>query len=160
MDGAPGAHGPTKPHVGRDSDLRPRERMASRVIVYECCVSEDHPALTLLKDEGFELVACEDGKALLEELVQRRPDVLIYGFRAGSSQDLGLLQLVRRAAPELPLVLLASEGSLSTRRLVQSFRPIYYAVCPVEGGELVDAVRAALARPGRLGPDGSRKSDH
>ena len=121
----------------------------SRVVIYECCLGDEHPAFSLLKDEGFDLVACPDGETLLEEVVQHRPDVLIYALKPDSPQDLAVLQLLRRAAPELPLVLLASEGSLSTQRLVQDLRPIYYAVCPIEASELRDAVRAALSRTGR-----------
>lgn len=128
----------------------------SRIVVYETRLGDEHPALSLLKDEGFELVACTDGETLLEEVVQRRPDVLIYGLKPDSPADLAVLQLLRRAAPELPFVLLASESSLATQRLVQNLRPIYYAVCPVEGTELRDAVRAALARPLRAAPNGSR----
>jgi hypothetical protein len=45
------------------------------------------------------------------------------------------------------VVLIAAEGSLNTQRLVQSLRPIYYAVCPVEPAELCDAVKSALAKP-------------
>jgi DNA-binding response OmpR family regulator len=127
-----------------------------RIVVYECCLGDEHPALSLLKDEGFELIACTDGETLLEEVVQHRPDALIYGIKPDTPQDLAVLQLLRRAAPELPLVLLASEGSLSTQRLVQSLRPIYYAVCPIEAAELRDAVRAALARPGRSAMESGR----
>ena len=131
--------------------------MASRVVVYECCLTSEHPALSLLKDEGFDLVSLTDGEALLEEVVKNRPDVLIYGLSPNCGQDLGVLQLLRRAAPDLPLVLLAAQGSLSTQRLVQSLRPIYYAVSPVEAAELRDAVRAELARASRGAPETGRR---
>ena len=129
--------------------------MASRVVVYECCLSQEHPAISLLKDEGFDLVSCTDGQMLVEEVVQRQPAVVIYGLRPESAEDLGVLQLLRRAAPDVPLVLLAAEASLETQRLVQSLRPIYYSVCPVEPAELRDAVRAAVERPVRQSRSGA-----
>jgi hypothetical protein len=116
---------------------------APRVLVYTCSVPTDDPAFALLKDEGVQVVSCNDGQNLLEQVV--------YAFRTESAQDLGVLHLLRRVAPDLPLVLLATEGSLEVQRLVQNLRPIYYAVTPVEPSELRDAVHAALARQARLG---------
>jgi DNA-binding response OmpR family regulator len=103
----------------------------------------------LLMAEGFELVACKDGQALLEEVMLRQPDAVIYALGADCREDLGVLRLMRRAAPDVPLVLLAAEDSLDTRRCTQPFRPIYFAIGPVEGAELRDVVRAAIRRRGR-----------
>ena len=121
----------------------------SRVVVYECCPGLEPSALSLLRNEGLNIVSCQDGKTLLEEIVQNKPNVVIYAMKCGDPSDLGVLRLLRRASPDVPLVLLARDGSLSTQRLVQSLRPIYYAVYPLEPNELREAVRAALARPGR-----------
>ncbi|HVP39123.1 MAG TPA: hypothetical protein VMS93_08075 [Candidatus Saccharimonadales bacterium] len=121
----------------------------ARVIVCETPELGEAPVLSALKAEGFEPLACADGKALLEEVVQRRPDVVVYGLRAECEQDLGVLHLFRRIAPDVPLVLVASDESLSTQKLVQELRPIYYAVRPVEAAELREAVDSALERRGR-----------
>jgi len=123
----------------------------SRVLVYTCSLPPDDPAFALLKEEGVQVVACNDGQNLVEQVVQHPPGVVVYAFRTESAQDLGVLHLLRRVAPDLPLVLLATEGSLEVQRMVQNLRPIYYAVTPVEPSELRDAVRAALARQARLG---------
>jgi hypothetical protein len=73
----------------------------------------------------------------------------VYALGADCREDLGVLRLMRRAAPDVPLVLLAAEDSLDTRRCTQPFRPIYFAIGPVEGAELRDVVRAAIRRRGR-----------
>ena len=102
-------------------------------------------------DEGrFDLVSCPDGRTLLEEVMHRPPDAVIYALRADCREDLGVLRLLRRAAPLVPLVLLAAEDSLETRRVTQTLRPIYYAVCPVDAAELRDVLHTALTRRGRL----------
>jgi len=107
----------------------------------------------MLGNEGLELISCTDSESLLEEVVQHRPEALICGLKPDAQQDFSLLRLVKRAAPKLPLVLIASEGSLHAQRLAQDLRPIYYAVRPVEVSELRDAVRAALSRPASPGSE-------
>ncbi len=119
----------------------------SRIVVLECCTENANaPAL---RAEGFHVIHCSGGEALLEEVVQNRPDAVIYALQRDFLPDLGVLQLLRRAAPDVPLVLLASEGSLDAQKMVRAFRPIYYAISPIEPAELLEAVRAAVARPAR-----------
>jgi DNA-binding response OmpR family regulator len=110
----------------------------------------DSPVLPLLEAEGCDLVVCPDAHALLEEVMHRVPDAVIYALHADCREDLGVLRLLRRAVPEVPLVLLAAEDSLDTRKITQSLRPIYYAVCPIDGAELCDVVRTAVSRRGRV----------
>lgn len=100
---------------------------------------------------AIEIERCQDGQILLERVMQGRPDALIFGLDATAEDDLGLLHLVRRIARDLPLVLVANEGSLITQKLAQELRPIYYAVCPVDASEMCDALQAALDHRGRSG---------
>jgi DNA-binding response OmpR family regulator len=121
-----------------------------RVVVHASAAPADHPVLSQLEAEGFELVTCPDARTLIEEVMQRVPDALIYALPADCREDLGVLRLMRRAAPNVPLVLLATEDSLETRRTTQALRPIYYAVCPIDGAELCQVMRNAVARRGRV----------
>ena len=117
-----------------------------RVIVYECCSEADDHVRSLLDGEGYELVPCRDGEALLEAAVERHADAVVFELKPECQGDLGLLHLLRRVAPAVPLILVASDGSLETQRLVQELRPMYYAVIPVESEELRGAVRSAVER--------------
>lgn len=120
-----------------------------RVVVQVASAPPDAPVREMLAAEGFDLVACQDGRALLEEVMHRLPDAVIYALGPDCGEDLGVLRLLRRAAPDVPLVLLAAEDSLDTRRSAQPLRPIYFAVGPVDGTELRDVVHAAIRRRGR-----------
>lgn len=120
-----------------------------RIVVQVAAAPADSPVGAMLETEGFDLVSCADGHALLEEVMHRLPDAVIYALRPDCREDLGVLRLMRRAAPEVPLVLLAAEDSLDTRKVTQTLRPIYYAVCPVDEAELRDVVRAAVRKRGR-----------
>lgn len=121
-----------------------------RVVLHAMPAPCEPPLHAVLEADGFELVSCPDAHALLEEVMHRQPDAVIYALRPDCREDLGILRLMRRAAPDVPLVLLAAEDSLDTRKLTQTLRPIYYAVCPVDGAELRDVVHTALERRGRL----------
>ena len=120
-----------------------------RVVVQVAAAPSDPSVHSLLEAEGFDLVSCPDARALIEEVMHRPPNAVIYALRPDCREDLGVLRLMRRAAPDVPLVLLAAEDSLDTRRITQALRPIYYAVCPVDAAELREVVRTAVARRGR-----------
>jgi DNA-binding response OmpR family regulator len=119
-------------------------------VVHITAAPADSPVVSMLMTEGFDLISCPDARSLLEEVMHRQPDAVIYALRPDCREDLGVLRLMRRAAPDVPLVLLAAEDSLDTRRVTQTLRPIYYAVCPVDGAELRDVMRTAVARRGRV----------
>lgn len=121
-----------------------------RVVVYEAGPEADTSTLTLLSDEGFDVVSCPSGETLIEEVVQHRPDAVVYALGPDCGPDIGVLQLMRRVAPTVPLVLLATDGSLAVQRQLRDLRPIYYAILPVEPAELRDAVYAAIARTNRF----------
>ena len=160
MDPMQGAsHGPAAsrgPVLGQGRVIQgglpvaPERSRVPRIVVQVTCAPADPPVSALLEAEGFELISCADDHALLEEVMHRKPDAVIYALCADCSQDMGLLRLVRRAAPQVPLVLLAAEDSLDTRKITQTLRPIYYAVCPIDGAELCEVVRSAVRKRGRV----------
>ena len=123
-----------------------------RILMVVAAAQVDPTVPELLAEEGgLELVSCPDARGLLEQVMERAPDVVIYALRPDCREDLGVLRLMRHAAPEVPLVILAGEDSLETRRVTQGLRPIYYAVSPVDGAELREVVRAAVRRKTRGG---------
>ncbi len=107
------------------------------------------PICSALEELGIEPIRCREPRTLLEAAVERPPDLVICDHAIGNREDLRMLELLRRAAPAVPLILVASEGSLVTQRLVQGLRPMYYMVGPVEGPELREVVEAVLARRSR-----------
>jgi DNA-binding response OmpR family regulator len=120
----------------------------AHVVMQVTSAPANPPVASMLEVEGFELSSCLDGRALLESVVHRHPDVVVYALKADCREDLGVLRLVRRAAPEVPLVLIAADDSFDTRKMTQPLRPIFYVVAPVDGAELRDALHAAVTRRG------------
>jgi DNA-binding response OmpR family regulator len=122
-----------------------------RAMYCACGGDTDAVVCRVLVEEGYEVVACPGHEALLERAINEPPDVIIYSLTPHGPIDRGVLQLVRRNFPKTPLLIVASEeSSLETQRLIQEFRPTYFAVAPFDKGELRDAIRAARAQRERL----------
>lgn len=115
----------------------------SRILIHD--PTGEEAALPPFVAEGHAVITCKDRKTLVEEMSDRRPDVLVY-LITDLAEDLGLLAVLRRVAPVLPIILLGRPTDLSSRRLIQELMPTYYGVLPLEGSELRDAIRGALQR--------------
>ncbi|HKQ56985.1 MAG TPA: hypothetical protein VJY35_03885 [Candidatus Eisenbacteria bacterium] len=119
----------------------------SRILVHEPRPYSDECAHALA-GEGHDVVVCAGREPLFDAIALRRPDLIVY-VMDDLMTDLGVLSVLRRGAPTLPIILLAGPAGLETRRTVQELRPTYFGVFPLEPAELRDAVRGALqhARP-------------
>jgi hypothetical protein len=115
-----------------------------RIVVYEVSHADGGGLARALRVGPWEVVACGDGQGLIEELLRRPAGAVIYALSKDGARDVGVLQLLRRVALEVPLVLIAADTSLPLRQTLQEFNPIYCAVRPVDWAELCDAVSAAL----------------
>jgi ActR/RegA family two-component response regulator len=124
---------------------------ASRVVLCSCGLSTDRTLRVALETSDFRVVHCRIVDSLIEEVIRQRPEVVVYELRTDSHSDLAVLQLLRRAAPDVRLVIIAPDGSLRTERMLRELRPVYYAVHPVDADEILDAVYAALGNRNRHG---------
>ena len=122
-----------------------------RVVLYSCGRTTRTALEAALESTELELVHCPLADALIEQVMRRHPEVVIYELQGDLSSNLAVLQLLKRAAPEVRLVLITGEGSLETERVLRALRPVYYAVHPVDPDEILDAVRAALGQRDRPG---------
>jgi len=130
--------------------------LGPRVLLCERETARAAPIRLALRSVGIDPVPCPNPRALLEEAARQPADVVICELAAECREDLFMLELLRRVAPTVPLILVASEGSLVTQRLVLGLRPMYYMVGPAEGPELREAVEAALALKPRTRPAPAR----
>jgi DNA-binding response OmpR family regulator len=103
-------------------------------------------ALDALRAAGLVVETCGGGIGPLECIVQRPPDVLLFGVDEERPWESGALTLVRRLHPLLPLVVVTSDGSVEERLRLASVRPAYVAMDPIEPAELLDAIHALVGR--------------
>lgn len=114
----------------------------SRILIHEPRHATDECQVLLL-GQGHDVVVCPDREALFAAITERRPDLLVYVLNELGT-DLGVLTLLRRVSPTLPIILLGGPAGLEARRSVQELKPTYYGVFPLEPSELSDAVHGAL----------------
>jgi DNA-binding NtrC family response regulator len=114
----------------------------SRIVVHEPRQShEDYESI--LAGQGHDLVVCEDRESLFAAIAEKRPDLFVYVL-GDLLMDLPVLSVIRRVAPQIPLILLGGPAGLEARRSVQELKPTYYGVFPLDPMELADAARSAL----------------
>jgi DNA-binding response OmpR family regulator len=113
--------------------------------------NEGRRVATVLSGLGSAVDVFSDGPRFLEAAVTRPPDLVVYALGAALEADLGVLRLLRRARPDVGLIVLARETSLQTRAAIQPLRPTYYLVGPLDPAEVVEVAQAALRRRPRSG---------
>jgi DNA-binding NtrC family response regulator len=84
----------------------------------------------------------------MDAVVAHRPDVIVAVLRRECYGDFGVMQLLHRTVPGVPMIFVASDSTLKSERVMRDLRPFYYAVAPVDMDEIGTAVEAALARKG------------
>src|SRR5438445_4872518 len=94
-----------------------------RVIVAEPECGGNGALAPRLDATRFEVVPCHREQDLLEQILERRPGALVYFIAPQRASDLALLVLVRRMAPELPLILVARAASAEIQERMRSLHP-------------------------------------
>ena len=97
---------------------------------------------TTLSDKGYETERCWSGEELMDRVSRRPPDVVVYALPARADADLALLRQFRELKPRVPLILVTPDDSMRLRDAALKLRPAYFAIEPVDGAEMCDAVRA------------------
>jgi DNA-binding NtrC family response regulator len=123
--------------------------MVPRVIVFEQARNGEVSLAAALATGGCEVCAPATTESLMDAVASGRYQAVLFGFGPDGHDDLVTLRLLRRLAPNLPLIVVASDASLEVRRSIQALRPIYFAARPVDAEELCEAVHAACLSPRR-----------
>jgi DNA-binding response OmpR family regulator len=95
---------------------------------------------------GYVVESLSDGATFLEAAIANRPNLIVYTLCSDLESDLAVLRLLRRAQPDVALVLITGPMSLHQRSIIQALRPTFCSVGPTDVSELIEVVRAALRR--------------
>ena len=112
-------------------------------------------ARSALAEEGFDVACCAGPEAVFQETMRRAPDLVVYEIGPDRAADHEVLELLRCVCPNAPLVIAGDGGSLESRRALQDFRPLYFALHPTDRSEWSHLVRAIASRR-RCRPEGPR----
>jgi DNA-binding NtrC family response regulator len=113
-------------------------------------VIDDDPGLAevielLLSREGYAALRAgtvEDG---VEQALSAAPDVVVTDLKLPDGTGLDVVQRVRAARPELPLILITSYSSLDSAIGALRAGAVNYLIKPFENEEFLNAVQRALA---------------
>lgn len=132
----------------------------ARVLLCQCTEHVGRELKAALADFGIDVVSCPEGEQLVETLLREKPEAVVHVLKPDPHEDMALLRLVRRAAPDVPLILLAESGSLEIQRQLIELRPIFYDVVPVGPEDLLDAIRSAVGRSAPSRPRSAARQAH
>ena len=114
-------------------------------------ISDDHPFLragveSVLRDAGMEIAASvDDGDAALVAIAQENPDVVILDVRMPGLGGVGVLQAIRAAEDQRPVILLTAE--LDDTNLLAAMKAGVEGIVFKHGAEdrLIDAIKVVTA---------------
>ncbi len=125
--------------------------MDIRILLYENVAGGQPSLAPALEALGATVACCRDRMCLLEQLLGFRPRLIAYALEAGSPADRSMLEMLRRLAPGVPLVILTDERTPETRRIENDLRPLWLGTREELAG-LPERVRDAFSRPRRAAP--------
>ena len=97
----------------------------------------------LLKNEGFDVVTAQGGKAGLEQLQQAAPDIVLTDVRMPQVSGIDILTAVRQQDPETPVILMTAQASLQSAIQAVNEGAFYYIQKPFSNDDLVAICRRA-----------------
>jgi DNA-binding NtrC family response regulator len=117
--------------------------MGSRILV----VDDERGILEtieiLLRGEGFEVSALQNGREALERFESLKPDIVLTDIRMPAMSGLDILAEVRRRDPQVPVILMTAQASLQSAMKAVNEGAFYYLQKPFSNDDLLALCRRA-----------------
>ena len=119
--------------------------------MFKILVVEDDPHLRQLMSvflirSGFEVMRAQDGEEALSVMESAMPDLVVCDIMMPKMDGFSLTRDLRRAYPELPILMVTAREALEDKRAAFSVGTDDYMVKPIELDELLLRVNALLRR--------------
>jgi DNA-binding NtrC family response regulator len=98
----------------------------------------------LLTDEGYEVLQAGDGKAAYELVLQKPVDLVLSDVRMPEMDGLTLLQHLKKAIPETPVVMLTAYGTVESAVAALHAGAVDYLLKPVQFDDVLLKIRRAM----------------
>jgi len=119
-------------------------------------VEDDRPILTglvdLLRGEGYEVTAAEDGKQALQAYAQERPSLILLDIMIPEKSGYDVCREIRAKDPRTPILMLTAKGQEVDKVVGLELGADDYVVKPFGVKELLARVRALLRRNRKEAP--------
>ncbi|MEA3245333.1 MAG: response regulator, partial [Gemmatimonadota bacterium] len=97
----------------------------------------------LLRNEGFEPVVADSGKAALEKIESVAPDIVLSDVRMPGVGGVEVLTAARAHDPNTPVILMTAQATLQSAMQAVNEGAFYYIQKPFRNDELVAILRRA-----------------
>jgi len=97
----------------------------------------------LLRNEGFDVVTAQGGKAGLEQLKASAPDIVLTDIKMPGVSGIELLAAVKEQDPETPVILMTAQASLQSAIQAVNEGAFHYVQKPFSNDEIVALCRRA-----------------
>jgi DNA-binding response OmpR family regulator len=125
---------------------------AAKILVVE----DDRPILTglldLLRGEGYEVTAAEDGKQAVRAYEQEKPSLILLDIMIPEKSGYDVCREIRAKDPRTPILMLTAKGQEVDKVVGLELGADDYVVKPFGVKELLARVRALLRRNRRETP--------
>jgi len=98
-----------------------------------------------LRAAGLDVVLTAVGSEAVKAALDRNPAAAIIDLDLAELSGLAVIEILQRARPHLPLVVLSGDASMEVGRRVLEMGVFYFLVKPTDAGEVLAAVESALA---------------
>jgi two-component system response regulator HydG len=98
----------------------------------------------LFRSEGYDVAVASSGRAAMTALEEERPDLVLSDIRMPGSTGLDVLSRVRELDPELPVILMTAQASLSSAIRAVNEGAYHYIQKPFANDELLAICRRAV----------------
>jgi len=100
----------------------------------------------LLRDQGFEVVEAEDGRAALEQIAREPPDVVLLDLRMPGLDGIQVLEQARAVDPHMPVVIVTAYGDLCSAVRAVRLGASDFLSKPFGNDEILFTIKRALER--------------
>jgi len=120
--------------------------MAARILVVDDEAGMRRSLAILLRREGYAVTEAADGRAALERLGADVHDLVIADLRMEPVSGLELLAQVKRAAPDVEVIVMTAYGTIETAVEAMKLGAFDFITKPFQAEEILLRVRNALDR--------------
>jgi DNA-binding response OmpR family regulator len=126
--------------------MEPGTHAHPRVLVVDDDARARAAVARILEEEGYDATQAADGEEASSLLDAFRPDLVLTDLHMPRLDGRGLLQRVRAALPDTPVIVLSARGGPEALALTGRLGAAAIFRKPVEVDDLLDRIRELLAR--------------
>ena len=97
----------------------------------------------LLRNEGFAPELAHGGKAGLDRITERAPDIVLTDIRMPNVSGVEILAAARQSDPDMPVILMTAQATLQSAMQAVNEGAFYYIQKPFRNDELVAILKRA-----------------